>query len=205
MSLPRKFGCDPSSKWLLDAFTSLRPHLSIQDQTVADAQVLLIEPRRDTGARTVIMACSKEPWFEKTTRIKTAASLSALFVLDVASHAAGEPTNVDAILLMDRDNEESRTGVIDIARRRTQLCSDGRMIIIASGISRSGGVFGMPETQNFFKHTSLKIQPYTDLVDLDADVDTAFRFSTTPILIVDPWSSEHRQWLTAREFLDQFS
>jgi len=204
MSLPRSFACDPGSKWLVDAFSALQPRLSWQEREIADARVLLIEPHGDNGARTVVMACSTEPWVEAVTRVKTAVSISALYVLDVATHVAGRASNVDAILLMDRDSEGSRTGVLDIARRRAELSNGGRMIIVAAGMLRNGGVLGSPDSLKVVEATLPEAPRFTDHPDLDPDVKAALRCTAIPILIVDPWTAEHGQWLPVPQFVDQF-
>ena len=204
MSHPRSFACDSASKWLVDAFSALQPELSWQEHEIADARVLLIEPRGDNGARTVVMACSTEPWMEPITGITTAVSISALYVLDVATNAAGRASNIDAILLMDRDSEGSRVGVFDIARRRAELCNGGRMIVVAAGLARNGGIFGSPESLKVVEGLFPEIPRFTDHPDLDSDVKAALRCTAIPILIVDPWTAENGRWLSVPDFIDHF-
>jgi|GEM_PF-5613222 hypothetical protein len=204
MSHPRSFACDSASRWLVDAFSALQPKLTWQEREIADARVLLIEPRGDNGARTVVMACSTEPWMEPITGITTAVSISALYVLEVATSVADRASSIDAIILMDRDSEGSRAGVLDIARRRAKLCNGGRMIVVAAGLTRHGGIFGNLENLKAVEGFFPEIPRFTDHPGLDPDVKAALQCTAIPILVVDPWTAEDGRWLPVPEFIDRF-
>ncbi|MFQ6550542.1 hypothetical protein AADZ90_021575 [Aestuariibius sp. 2305UL40-4] len=205
MHLPSVFASDASSHWAVSAISALSAKVSWQEQRMADANMLLVETRCDAAARAVVIACTKEPWVTPVTKVETPISISALYALDIAAQLPYGHTSIDAIFLIDRDSERSRTGVLEMAQRRAELSNGGRIIVIAAGLTKGGGIFGSEASLKAVDNIYQEAPRYNESHDaLDPDVKVALQYSSVPFLIIDPWNGDRGQWLPVHDFVSSF-
>lgn len=201
MSLPNPFTCDHNSKWIVEALAALRPHVSWAEHQIGDGRALLIELSASRAGHSIVVACTSEPWVEEVTGIATPVSLSALYALDVSLFLAENPSKVSAVLLIDRDNEDTRRGALSLAGRWTDSLDDGRIIVIAAGLTPRGTIIGSARAMTLVSGATHNFPGIDPTGELDSDVQDAVESGRHPVLIVDPWSADRGCWLTVSDFV----